>query len=394
MNFPINNKALNVQGKLLPSPEPFALAVSQKLLKTIQNAIAESNGKIDFACFMEMALYTPGFGYYSAGAYKFGRQGDYITAPELSPLFAQCLAKATRAILSEINQPSILEIGAGSGILAVELLLALKAEQALPTAYYILERSSDLKQRQQKLLNERLPEFYGCIHWLNDWPQEFAGVVLANEVLDALPVQRFYISPEGITACFISSEDGALKCGWEPASGLLLNRVQAIQAEFLSEVDNYQSEISLLIPGWLQGLATCLQQGVIILIDYGFPRREYYHPQRQQGTLMCHYQHQAHTDFLLWPGLQDITAHIDFTLVAEAAVAAGLEVLGYTSQAAFLLENGLLDFIAPENINHKQHVKLLTSPQEMGEMFKVMVLGKDFNHSVPGLLFADRRHRL
>lgn len=378
----------------LPQPDVGAVKISQALQALIQKAIENKGGHIDFAEYMELALYAPGLGYYSTGSHKLGRQGDFITAPELSPLFAKAFAKVLVGILNTLEKKTILEIGAGSGIFAVDLLVALKERKTLPEAYFILERSADLKERQQTLLKQRLPEYFHHVQWIENWLDAFSGVVIANEVLDALPVQRFGIFPEGIKMSAITAQQGELQSTWVEPNTHTLQAVQTIQAEYLSDTSHYESEINLIIPSWLEGLAKSLKQAVVIFVDYGFPRHEYYHPQREQGTLMCHYQQRAHGDFLRWPGLQDITAHVDFTLVAESAVASGLDVLAYTSQAAFLLESGLLECLEPDNVNHKQHVKLLTSPQEMGEMFKVMILGKNYLGTVPGTQLADRRHLL
>lgn len=378
----------------LPQPDITAVKISQELQALIQKVIEDKGGQVDFAEYMEMTLYTPGLGYYSTGTHKFGRQGDFITAPELSPLFAKAFANVLAGVLNATEKKAILEIGAGSGIFAADLLLALKEKKALPEAYYILERSADLKERQHRLLKQRLPEYLHRVHWIENYLDEFSGVIIANEVLDAIPVQRFGIFPEGIKKSAITTQQGELQSTWIEPDTHTLQAVQAIQAEYLSGISHYESEINLIIPCWLESLAKNLKQGLIIFVDYGFPRHEYYHPQRGQGTLMCHYQQRAHSDFLKWPGLQDITAHVDFTLVAESAVAVGLDVLAYTTQAAFLLESGLLECLEADNLNHKQHVKLLTSPQEMGEMFKVMVLGKNYLGTVPGTQLADRRHLL
>ncbi len=383
----------------LPPPTPEALAHSQRLLASIRQAIDQTNGLISFAEFMRLALYAPGLGYYSAGTRKFGAAGDFVTAPELSPLFSQCLARQCQPVLAQLTEGVILEFGAGSGLMAAEILKELARLQCLPTRYYILELSAELRQRQQATLTLHTPELYSLVHWLDSLPsQPLQGIVLANEVLDAMPVHRFQLEAQEVLEFFV---------GYDQTQQLVWHLLPTPQLQLREMVESlrpqlpvpYVSEVNLMIPGWLQAVADILSKGLILLIDYGFPRNEYYHPQRHQGTLMCHYRHYAHTEPLILVGLQDLTAHVDFTAVAEAAQAAGLQVAGYTSQANFLLACGLTGLLANYAGNDStylrlaQQVKTLILPSEMGELFKVLALTRQLD--IPLLGFErDERERL
>lgn len=357
----------------LPEPSSYELAHSQKLEAKILEEI-DAQGAITFARYMELALYAPGLGYYSAGARKFGATGDFITAPEISPLFARCIARQCQQVLQHLGGGDILEFGAGSGILAADLLLELEKLNCLPKHYYILEISADLRERQQQLLKEKIPKFFAKIIWLDHLPEEkLQGVIIANEVLDAMPVHKFKME-SGIKEYYVSAEGNNLI--WhlgEPSNTILAEQIAALG---LSE--GYDSEINLIISNWIAGVSAILHQGLILLSDYGFLREEFYHPQRSMGTLMCHYRHHAHDNPLLYPGLQDITAHVDFTAVGEAAEKAGLVVAGYTNQANFLLNCGIAEMAvaqdAAEQYKLSNQVKKLLLPSEMGELFKVMSL--------------------
>ncbi len=391
----------------LPAPDAIASAHSQRLAGLIHSEIAAAGGQINFARYMELALYAPGLGYYSAGAQKFGEQGDFITAPELSPLFARCLARQCQEILCELQQGDILEAGAGSGILAADLLSELQRLACLPEHYFILELSAELRVRQEKLLREKVPELFDRIVWLERLPPHgFRGVVIANELLDAMPVHRFQIEDQGARELYVASEKN--KFVWrmdslsEPA---LRQRIQTI-ASMLQEQDEllqagYQSEINLAAEAWLASIAALLETGVVLIIDYGFPQREYYHPDRSMGTLMCHYRHRAHGDPLILPGLQDITSHVDFTALAEAGCGAGLDLSGYTTQGHFLLGCGLTEIAeniaAPDMRQHletAQQIKKLTLPSEMGELFKVIAFTRGVETSLCGFSLHDARGRL
>ncbi|WP_131781904.1 class I SAM-dependent methyltransferase [Legionella gresilensis] len=359
----------------------------------------QQHQEIPFVEFMQLALYHPETGYYSAGLPKFGIEGDFITAPELTPLFAQTLANQCRQIIPLLPNPIIFEFGAGSGRLCVDILKRLEQLNCLPSAYYILEVSGFLQAEQSNLIKQEISHLAHLVTWFTQWPTEpFNGIVIANEVLDAMPVHRFLQTEENLLESFITvNEKDELVEIFKPTANL---RLQDYLKSALPKLPlPYQSEVNLFVEGWLRQLANILNQGAIILIDYGYPRHEYYHPDRSQGTLMCHYKHQAHTNFLAHIGEQDITAHIDFTHVAEAACAADLHVAGYTNQAAFLLANDLLGLLAEiedkrARINATQAVKKLTLPSEMGELFKVMALTKNLDVFLTGFQLQDKRASL
>ncbi len=386
----------------LPVPSTAALAHSQQLRHAMQKEIIAQGGMITFTRFMELALYAPALGYYSAGSHKLGEQGDFMTAPEITPLFARCLARQCQQVLTECKDGSILELGGGSGKLALDLLLALEQQNCLPQTYYLLEVSADLRQRQQQLLQTQAPHLIDKIQWLDQLPATpFNGVIIANEVLDAMPVQRFHASSAGIQEFYVACENEEFV--WRLGTLNTPTAAEQIKHCFTELPDEeYISEINPLLPAFINSLSQCLQKGLILLVDYGFPRHEYYHPDRSMGTLMCHYRHHAHVDPLILVGLQDITAHVDFTAVAEAAVAADLQVAGFTNQAAFLLNCGLLDLAVLEQGDNAQQqmqvsrqIQLLTSPAEMGELFKVLALTKNLDDSLLlGFYSHDQRARL
>ena len=382
---------------VLPQPDLVAATQSQHLLHSIIQSIHAASGKISFAEFMQRALYTPQLGYYSSSLRKFGKSGDFVTAPEISPLFSQCLARQCQPVLSQLERGVILEFGAGSGIMAAELLKELQLLDSLPREYWILELSADLQQQQRETLQQHVPNFINQIHWLAELPQQaFDGIILANEVLDAMPVERFRVVEGQIQQFYVSEANGQLNYQFEPGETELLQAVGALNVDF---PDGYESEINLALSSWIHSLAEMLQSGLILLIDYGFPQHEYYHSQRNQGTLMCHYRHQSHPDPLILLGLQDITAHVNFTAVAQAAVEANFDVAGYTHQANFLLATGLLDKLStcspddPHFFRLSQQAKMLTLPSEMGELFKVMALTANFDQPLLGFV-RDERGRL
>lgn len=361
---------------------------SAKALQNILNEI-RAHGPLDFARFMQLALYAPGLGYYSAGNVKFGEAGDFVTAPELSPLFSYCLAEQAAQVLAKIPGGAILELGAGSGVMARDVLLHLQKLKCLPEKYFILEVSADLRARQQECLKK-----FSCVEWLNAWPKNFCGVVLANEVLDAMPVKRFCYDHE-LLECFITEKKGELDWLIEKPTPELVKAAENL--EFSSSP--YLSEINCALPAWFKSLSENLTQGVALFVDYGFPRAEFYHPQRNQGSLMCHFRHRAHDNPLINVGIQDITAHVDFTAVAEAADAAGFDILGYCNQAMFLLSCGLEKLISTEadlltNYNAAQKIKTLTLPSEMGELVKVIAVGKNFDSELLGFEISNQLERL
>ena len=379
----------------LPTPTAEALAHSQALSRHIADVIEQAGGWIDFANYMELALYSPGLGYYSAGAQKFGESGDFVTAPELSPLFAQALACQAAQVLTECGG-DILELGAGSGRLALELLRALQQAEALPERYLILELSADLRERQRALIEQEAPALLPRVHWLGALPEQFTGLVLGNEVLDALPAHLVQHTNTGW------QERGVVRAGngfaWQDKP-LTEGQLLAV-ANALSIDGDYLTEINLAAPALIRSLVERLDRGALLFIDYGFPRAEYYHPQRGQGTLMCHYRHHAHADPFDLPGLTDITAHVDFTAMAEAAVDAGLSLLGYTSQANFLINCGITDLLRgqspsdPAYMRQAAALQKLMSPAEMGELFKVIALGKGIDAPLLGFVRGDRGHAL
>ncbi len=383
----------------LPPPSAEERAHSEALTRHIHAEIVRSEGSIDFSRFMELALYAPGLGYYSAGKFKFGAAGDFVTAPELSPLFARCLARQCRQIMTPLGRCDILEAGAGSGRLAAELLLALEAQRCLPVNYFIIELSADLRERQRDYLKLQAPHLFPRVQWLNALPAGgFRGVILGNELLDSMPVARFRVKENGVAQLAVGWQDpGFLWCE-QPAAEPIVRRVEPLRLPV-----GYVSEINFRAEAWVASVADMLEAGALLLIDYGFPRAEFYHPERMQGTLMCHYRHRAHGDPLILTGLQDITAHIDFTAIAEAGDNAGLSVLGYTTQADFLFATGLAEFVEnadPTEIKthlaFSREVKQLTLPSEMGELFKVIALGRNLAHEerLLGFTLRDRRGRL
>lgn len=381
----------------LPKPSTEAFAHSQQLSSLIRAEIEAAGGWLDFARYMHLALYAPSLGYYSGGAKKFGQDGDFVTAPEISSLFAQCLARQAAQVLY-LTGGDILELGAGSGRLAAALILELEQLGEIPANYQILEVSADLRQIQQKTLQQALPpELMRRIYWLDELPDKSIGLVLGNEVLDALPVHVVKTGEQGLFERGVVWNGDAFTWSERPlTSGSLFEQVSK-----LSLPSNYTTELCPAASGLIASLADMLHQGLLLFIDYGFPRREYYHAQRNQGTLICHYRHYAHDDPFLYPGLQDITAHVDFTGIAEAAVTNGLQLMGYTTQAQFLINCGitnLLNEMSPADARHylplvAQAQKLL-SPAEMGELFKVIALGKNMAPPPFGFAQGDKSHTL
>lgn len=362
--------ALVAESAKLPAPDTIALAHSDRLSAILQQRIVEQGGCIPFSDYMETVLYEPGLGYYMAGAAKFGAQGDFVTAPEISPLFGKALSVQFAEILS-ITGGGILELGAGSGRLALSVL------QTIPRGagfhYSILEPSAELAHRQFQLLSEHLSEaVMSSVRWLDALPEKQVGVIVANEVMDALPVERFRAG-SSLEREYVNSD---LRSTFMKDDGTLAQQVADIEADIgMGFPADYTSELCTVLKPWLQSLAACLDRGVIVLADYGYPRHEYYSPERVAGTLACYYQHRMHVNPYHYPGLQDVTAHVDFTAVAEAAVASGLDLLGYASQSAFLLDNELLALAEEQRdsldreadrLELSRCVKILTLPGEMG----------------------------
>jgi SAM-dependent MidA family methyltransferase len=381
----------------LPELTPAQSAHSARLVDRIHDVIDAHAGWINFERFMEMALYEPGLGYYSAGASKLGAGGDFVTAPEVSSLFSRCLATQCAEILQHVSGGAILEFGAGSGVMAADLLNELGTQGALPERYFILEVSADLRERQQALVRERAPAHAARVEWLDRLPEEFRGVVLANEVLDALPVQRFRIRGDQVTALGVTWQLGRLDWSETIADPELEAAVRRIETNVGERMpDGYTSEINLRLAPWISGVAAALREGVALFIDYGLPQRQYYRSARREGTLLCHFRHRFHDDPLTNVGVQDIGAWVDFTAVAEAASTAGLKVAGFATQAHFLIGNGLDKLMAPiandeiaSRVQLARQAMLLTLPGEMGERFKVIGLTRNFEQPLRGFAVRD-----
>ena len=383
----------------LPTPDPDASLHSRRLQAHIADAIADAGGWISFARFMELALYAPGLGYYSGGARKFGAAGDFVTAPELTPAFAQSLATQVAQIMA-VSARQILEVGAGSGRLAADLLAELAQRGATPERYLILELSGELRERQRQTIAATVPHLLARVHWLDALPTHLDGLVLANELLDAIPAHLVRWQDDTIAERGVSLGDDGFEWAERPATATVLARARALSGN-VTAGEGYLSEIGLAAAAWTASWAAILGRGALLLIDYGFPRREFYHPQRNEGTLMCHYRHHAHPDPFFLPGLQDITVHVDFTAIAEAGTEAGLDFLGYTNQATFLLNCGLTDVVARTPATDAARylplanaVHKLISPAEMGELFKVIALGRGIDEPLVGFTAGDQSSKL
>ncbi len=377
------------EAQSLPPPDADALAHSQRLDELIRAQIAGNGGAIPFSRFMELALYAPGLGYYSAGASKFGESGDFVTAPELGPIFAACVAQSVAPVFQQLGADArFLELGGGTGAFAEVALKRLMELDALPDRYGILEPSAQLRQRQRERLQERLvPPLFELVEWLDGpFADDWDGVLFANEVIDALPTPRFAIEAGEVYEEYVAVEAGELVRVLRPADAFLSNAVRHLERRLGREfAHGYRSETLPQLPYWLQAVSGGMRRGAMLFVDYGYPRGEYFLPDRTDGTLRAFYRHRMHGQPLLWPGLQDLTASVDFTALAEAGVAAGFDFAGYCSQASFLLGNGLagvlerIERIADEGerLKRTQEVKRLTLPSEMGERFQVMGFEKD-----------------
>ena len=379
---------------VLPPPAPDASVHSQKLAEHIANTIVAEGEWIPFTRYMELALYAPGLGYYAAGARKFGAEGDFVTSPEISPLFAQCFALQAAQVLKEVGG-DILELGPGSGIFAADLFAALKEVGTLPERYLLLEVSPDLRERQRALLGERFPGDIARFTWIDRLPEKMRGMVVANEVLDVVPcslVHRvdgdYFESGVILTEAGFAFEDQPLR------EGELRRRAESA---FPMGDYNYLSEVNFAAEALVRTIASMLEAGVAIFVDYGFPEREFYHPQRSMGTMRCHYRHRVHGDPFFMPGLQDITAHVDFSAMARAAEQGGAEVYGFTTQAYFLISCGLAVLVSAgdptrtlSRLKGTNAAYRLIGPSEMGELFKVLGFGKGID--VPILGFQSARH--
>jgi len=380
----------------LPIPSPAAQATSRTLAARLAARIEATGGWLPFIEFMDMALHLPGLGYYAGGSLKFGPAGDFVTAPELTPLFGQALARQVAQILAVLPAPTLLEVGAGSGRLAADLLRALEALDALPERYAILELSGELRARQRETLVAEVPHLAERVVWLDALPESITGCVVANELLDALPTHAVAWRPEGPMERGVALADGGFAWAERPAAGLLAETMASLPV-----VAPYESEIGLPARAWVAAWGSRLERGALLLIDYGLPRHELYHPLRNHGTLRCHYRQRSHDDPFWWPGLSDITSHVDFTAIAEAGFAAGLDVLGYASQAAFLIDCGIGELLMARQqaggepaLRASGAAQMLLAPGEMGELFKVLVLGRGIAEPLLGFRRGDRRHAL
>lgn len=388
----------------LPEPTADEQAHSAALVEIILNEI-KATGQISFQRYMEMCLYQPGFGYYVAGAQKFGAGGDFTTAPEISPVFGYCLANQAAEVFAQLDSSAVvLEIGAGSGKLAAAMLRGLKDIDCLPKHYYILELGTELQQRQRKTIAREVPDLLERVVWLDALDNfSMSGVIVANELLDAMPVRCFEIDGAQTHERVVkaAAQDGGANFRWDsaPADQSLLDTLEALP---LAEVAlPYRSEINPQLNPWFASISRILKKGVALLIDYGYERSDYYHPQRSDGTLICHYRQHALSDPFYLPGLMDITANVDFTAVVEAGSSAGLDFYGYTNQASFLFGAGLdhiFDRVAGEDERQRlelsAQIKMLTLPGEMGDRFKAIGFSREFEHALSGFGFNDLSYRL
>lgn len=385
----------------LPTPSVEAKKHSQQLVALIQKTIKEQKGWINFAQFMHLALYAPGLGYYSAGSQKFGDSrtggGDFVTAPQISPLFAQTLSNQIAQVLN-ITQGNILELGAGTGKLAADILLTLSELDLLPQKYFILEVSDHLRQVQLETLQNQLSQdLVKRVEWLTELPSSFIGVIIGNEVLDAIPVHIVHVNDDSIYEQGIVIEGEGFT--WQDK---ILNQPSLLGiVSKLNLPAGYVTEVCPAASGLIASLANALHHGIILMIDYGFGAREYYHPQRNQGTLMCHYQHYAHTNPLINIGLQDITAHVDFSQIAMLCEPHGIRLAGYASQAQFLMNCGILEImsqVSPHNMVRYAPLaaaaQKLLSPAEMGDLFKVVAFSKNIEEPLIGFVSGDKSHTL
>jgi len=381
-----------------------AQQITDSLLGLVIQSIEANNGSISFSNFMQSALYEPRLGYYQNNLKTFGEKGDFVTAPELGRLFAACLANSLVDYIQNAQDAKILEIGAGSGQLALNLLLALAKDSALPEQYLVLEPSAALQFQQKELLAKNLPQYFSKITWLSDLPSSFDGVIIANEVIDAIPFDRVIKQQDGWYQLQVSSLDG----DFVERKGATISNQWLPDA--LSKDNNfpvgYQAEIRSMTQGWINALYHSMNSGAVILIDYGYPQAELYHPQRAAGSLKCFINHHQHDDPFQYIGVQDITAHVDFSHVAHSAHEAGFDISGFTTQAGFLLENGITDIgerknkrasSGPPNTNDyslSREIQQLLMPGQMGEVIKVMLLEKEPVSSIKGFSLQDHLHRL
>jgi SAM-dependent MidA family methyltransferase len=386
---------------ILPEPPPELKRHSARLADRIR-AVIRDQGPIPFSRYMEMALYEPGLGYYSAGLHKLGKEGDFTTAPELGGLFAACMARQCAETGAELGSFEILEVGAGTGRLAADILGSMKPEGG-PTRYRILERSADLRAVQRETIAEHLPDGLERVEWLDQPPdRDWQGVLIANEVIDALAAERFGVHGGAVRQLCVRESGEGFDWATRPAPAVLETAVRNLESDLGAAFKHeYRSELHLQLAPWLSAVSVRMTRGLALFVDYGYPRSEYYLPERSDGTLMCHYRHRAHADPFFWPGLQDITAWVDFTALAEAADACGLEVEGYTTQAMFLTGCGLEAVLQERAATSDDgglalgaEARQLLMPGMMGERFQVMGLGRGLERTPSGFSLVDLRFRL
>ena len=386
----------------LPLPDAASAAHSEQTAQYIRERIDDAGGSISFAEYMHHALYAPGLGYYTAGTTKFGAEGDFVTAPEVSSVFGRVLARQCAEVLEALDGGAILEYGAGSGKLAVDMLQALQALHDLPSAYLILEVSPELQERQKAYVHDKLPQLAHLVEWIDAVPDSLRGVIVANEVLDSMPVERFVRRTDGVMQLCVTNTSDGFAFAETPAPEHLVQAVLKIERDLGEELpDGYMSEVCLATGPWIGGMAAALREGVAFLFDYGVSRKEFYAPSRSAGWLRCYFRHRAHDDPLILPGIQDLTAWVDFTNVAAVAVAQGMDVAGYTPQAQFLMSGGLEtemqgfdDLPLERQVELSQQVKTLTLPGDMGERFKCLALRKGDIPAPSAFQLADRTHTL
>ena len=389
----------------LPKPDAASLKHSEQVADHIRGVIRDNGGTIGFAEFMHNALYASGLGYYVAGASKFGAAGDFVTAPEVSPIFSRILARQAAGVLRQFDRAedrNVLELGAGSGALAVAMLGKLEELDSLPERYFILDVSADLSERQAAKIKKNMPNYFERVVWLSAFPESFCGVVIANEVVDALPVERFSKSNNVIHRQSVTCSTEGFAWQSEPAPDVLCHAIESIENSLGCRLpDNYISEISLGVCEWVADLANRISRGFCFVFDYGVSQREYYAADRCDGWLRCHFRHHAHSDPLVYPGIQDLTAWVDFTRLAQAAFDNGLQVAGYVTQAQFLMHSGLQEELrimdelpTAAQIELSRQVKVLTLPGEMGEHIKCLGLSKGQIESPRVFEIADRAHAL
>lgn len=379
----------------------------KEITSLISREMNRLGGAMPFDRYMELALYAPGLGYYQNPGYKIGAQGDFVTAPEISPFFSRCMARQCAQVLEAMGQGSILEFGAGSGVMAADILAELEVMGQLPERYYIMELSAFLQQRQRQTLMQKVPHLLERASWLSELPEKgFRGVVLGNELLDAMPVHRFRKTDAQVQEQYVVEQAGVFVPQWRTASAALQAAVAELEQQYGVLEAGYESEINMRLQPWMDMLGELLLEGMLLLVDYGYPGPAYYHPERTMGTLICHYQHTAHADPFILAGLQDLTASVDFSAVAMAGFRVGFELAGYTTQANFLLGSGLdklLGQLDPEQldpdqtdqyVNALQGVKQITLPSQMGERFQAIAFTCGLSLPLTGFGFRDLQMRL